>query len=99
MDRDPRDGVASRRFVVPALAGLEGDVEIIHRVRRRNFAGRVAVTTQNHPRRAMGFKLIGSQILAFGWTALEFRRKRDPELKGLDEVRSEHASGVPDPAA
>jgi hypothetical protein len=80
-ERSPKNAVIGRRLVTPGLAGFQAHGEIVHRRRRRERAGRGAVSADENPSRAVARDILRRLVDAFYRSELMVRGKRDPQLE------------------
>src|SRR5712664_3791582 len=98
-DGGPEDGVARRRLVTPALAGLQADREIIDRRRGLDGARCGPVAAEEDASRTVLLHVLRTLVDADGWAQFELRRQGDPELDAARPACLVEAAPVPHPAS
>src|SRR6185295_2354653 len=86
-DRDPADRVASGRFIAPAFTWLERDQQVVDPAWSPHRARGGFVRTDDEAGRTNSRHLLGVEVLAFWFGALQFRRKGEPQLEALHHGR------------
>src|SRR6185503_12331715 len=82
-NRDPRNGVTSRRFIRPSLTGLERDQQVVNPAWSPRRARCGFVRTDDEAGRTNARHLLAADVLSFWFGALQVRRKGDPQLEAL----------------
>jgi hypothetical protein len=86
-NRDPRHGVTGRRFIRPALTGSERDQHVVDPAWSPHRARGCFVRTDDEAGRTNSRHQLSAEVLAFWFSAFEFRRKGDPQLEALHHGR------------
>src|SRR5882757_8028621 len=94
-DCGPKDGVARRWIVKPALAGLQAYREIVDRRRTRDDARYGPVAAEEHARRTGLRHIFRALVEAYRRTQFEFRRQSNPQLKTARPARFVETTAVP----
>ena len=95
VDRQPGDGVAVGRDVVPLLSVFQTDVEIVDAIRSADRAARKAVLSKNYANRTVLFNGVRRDVLTLRRRKLLLFRQRDPQLEDTQRIAFERSTVMP----